>query len=387
MPYGATVRRLHRERQERLTARRTLHRLERRDRAAPNLTQCLVALPNHAARPETLVALASARAVEARTAPESDGQCPLHVIELLSTWSGGETAVIGAKVFELRRRPKTAGLGRGFSARPLADIADRLQYLADRSAARLEAWATGHGGGYPELDRYLPPPSPSTAAEISGFISGKLAPRLSALNGSVNIVEEREATHPAAKVGERFVYELRSDFALVGDTLYRLAPFYGTAADHELYLETSMGPFVGMRAEHRQAALDRYQRKLVDVLRGAFSTRSRTKELYRSGDYYVLITPRGRFYFCRHCPPYVVEASDGRLYYFDAAQIGMQLTHLCSRVLIRDHVVQALHPYAHMFVQNAFGGRIVCMPRTQEYYDRLRAMPPEDALTEHLESA
>ena len=101
----------------------------------------------------------------------------------------------------------------------------------------------------------------------------------------------------------------------------------------------------------------------------------------------MLHTPRNRFYFCRHCPPYVVEASDGRLYYFDTVQIGMQLTHLCSRVLIRDHVVQALHPYAHMFVQNAFGGRIVCMPRTQEYYDRLRALPPEDALTEHLESA
>ncbi len=27
------------------------------------------------------------------------------------------------------------------------------------------------------------------------------------------------------------------------------------------------------------------------------------------------------------------------------------------------------------------------MPRTQEYYDRLRDLPPEDALTEHLENA
>ena len=114
------------------------------------------------------------------------------------------------------------------AAWPLADIADRLQYLADRGTVRLEAWATGHGGGDPELDRYLPPPAPSTAEQISEFIAGKLVPRLSVLNGSVDIVEEQEATHPKAKVGERFVDELRSDFALVGDTMYRLAPFSGT---------------------------------------------------------------------------------------------------------------------------------------------------------------
>ena len=333
MPYGATVRRLHRERQDRLTARRMLHRLERRARAAPNLARRPVALPNRDTRPETLVALAPVRRVEARIAPESDSRCPLHVVELLSTWSGGETAVVGGKVFELRRRPKTSGSVRGYSARPLADIADRLQYLADRGAARLESWATGHGGGDPELDRYLPPPAPTTTEEISDFIAGKLVPRLSAVNGSVEVVEEQEATHPTAKVGERFANELRSDFALVGDALYKLARFYGKPDDQELYLETPMGPFVGMRAEPRQAALDRCQRQLVEVLRSAFGSRSHTKELYRSGDHYVLNTPRGRFYYCRHCPPYVVEASDGRLYYFDAVQIGMQLTHLCSRVL------------------------------------------------------
>ncbi len=228
MPYGATVRRLHRERQDCLAARRALHRVERRTIRAPNLTRHLVERPDRALPPEALVARAPLLAVTRRSAPESDRKCPLQVVELLSTWSGGETAVIGGKVFELRRRTKTSGFVRGYSAWPLADIADRLQYLADRGTVRLEAWATGHGGGDPELDRYLPPPAPSTAEQISEFIAGKLVPRLSVLNGSVDIVEEQEATHPKAKVGERFVDELRSDFALVGDTMYRLAPFSGT---------------------------------------------------------------------------------------------------------------------------------------------------------------
>ena len=358
---------------------------------------------------------------------------PFSTASLLGLHRISDVLVVEGDVFHLTWREPRKGDDRvviDTSTRadlPAGNLSRRLQQACDAHRPTVCGWARRHlpSSLHTTLERLCPPPSATASSAIHSLIVDGIIPELAQragltppetlscapvpaprvrvralARGSAHTPEPPVAT-PVPDSSDRSpprvdvapdtpIRGLESTFAFIGDCFYSLVPFYGRPEANQFYLQHRDRGFLAMRQEHRDSALRRCDQLLARTIGQTLFPLVRQsgepRQLYSDDAYSVLQTPGGTSFLCQRIPPYVVEGSDRRLYYFDALQLGLGLHDTSPDRLIREHAAMAMHPYRHMFVLDDDVGSTVCMPRPQKFYRRLRQLPVVEGLLAYLDA-
>ena len=270
-------------------------------------------------------------------------------------------------------------------------VGQRLAQTLEASWASLRQWCSEEGGRhYAELDVLSGQPAGVALDRLDGFVNERLIPFIQEYTDG----EEKEGgRNPMQRelsdesVVERVAPALDGCFAFVPGRWLRLVPFCGKPRPGELLLKVGAEQLIGIQSQPESIALAGYDTALQEAVTTADAGAGNSEcDLYRNERYAVIRTPRGRYFVCQRLPPYVVEGIDKKLYYFEGAEIGIQITSTQVKGVITSACVQVLHSYRHMFVGSLGIGNFICMPRDFAYYEDLYRRPLERALLEHLES-
>ena len=322
---------------------------------------------------------------------------PLSTADLLELDRVPDVAVLEGRVLPISwsravEADRLAG-ARGGPGKPPASplFRERVTQAVQRVRPLLVGWARGAATGRPRFSGLAGLPTvenPREAKRIERFIHDRLIPRLRQEGAAPR--EEKSRSEPCPPE-DFFCSRLERHFAFSNRCWYRLVPFWGQPGPKQFHLQVGSDQFLGVEAEPRARALQRYDRLLQEGVRQAYAApeeRAAGKnDLYRDRTYAVIRASRGRYLVCRWIPAYVVEGEDRRLHYFDPAEVAIPIPGVKSALVIRPHVVRLTHPYRHMFVHHFDSGLTICMPRPDTYYRELHRLPLEEALLRHLDSA
>ena len=405
---GPTVRRLHREREERRQlqgygARRAFRLLGRRAGMATATP------PEPGEFAGQFVCLGTTRRPSAPVAPvESQRPAfPLRMGGVLGVGTRQGVIVIDGRLGHLQRHKQSstdipvAYGGVQQYVRFDSTVERRLGEALEARWTSLRQWCR-HAGEqrYAELDALQGTPPVIALDRIDGFVNERLIPFIDAyVDNEVESTSAPDQALPVAAVVERVMPALDGSFAFVAGRWLRLIPFFGNPRPGQPLLEVGTEQLIGIQSQPASTALNGYDTALREAVSAACAgatedgaddgSRQDTHsecDLYRRDPYGIIRTPRGRYFVTQRQPPYVVEGMDKKLYYFDGAEIGIQITSTRVKGVITSACVQVLHSYRHMFVGSLGVGNFICMPRDYPYYQDLYRQPLERALLEHLES-
>lgn len=400
MPDGPTVRGILRERERsRGSSTRRLSRYSprsRRQRAPDRAREPLPPPPParffvpdvHLGPPETFA---------------DESCCPIDMAGLLGLASDADVVVIRGRIMSALAEAGGGPSGGGgressWQLKPAGSLEGRLEAVVKERYSRVLRWFSrdhANRGRYGHLDTHGTLPTPDQTARILQFIHHRVIPRLSDRPSPVGASRKASALPPRGANGKarsfrRISLDAFDDyFGFVAGKWHELVPFYGTH-DIGTTFRFKGGRFTAVRSDHQSKALARYDAMLEDTVREALPNRAEqaaSTELYRSGSYALIRTPLGKHFLCRRVPPYALESESGLLFYFDAVEVGIEISATRTEEVIVPNIVLATHPYRHMFISNLESKHIVCMPRPKLYYHRLHQLPLEEAMLEHLESA
>ena len=391
---GPSVRRIHRERENKRNGSRRVPRYafrgprpRRQATGTGDVGPRVAPVPQPAARPVPRAAQPAALNVRRRpnTASADPNACPIRIQDLLDLQPNRDVAVIGDQILVGNR-----GNGTGNRLKRVGSLRGRLNAATRTSYSSLQRWASGYrrsGGRYGHLDTWGEIPGPETARAVERFVYERLIPRLSDQSPAESVPESPPAS-PSTELDTMALDGLEEAFCFSEGVWHELVSYYGAHSRGPVF-RVEDGCYLAVRSEPQTAALRRYNRMLEESVRRAVPRAGSAPKshLFRKGDHSVIETPLGKTFLCRKLSPFAVEAEDGRLYYFDEIEYGIEITGTETRDVIRPNAVLAMHPYRHMFVSNLGNMYIVCMPRAELYYRRLYQLDLETAMLEHLESA
>ena len=395
---GPTVRRIHRDREQREAARRGLA-----DEPSPvasagghhsvRFRMLGRAVAGRAAPPRTERAQ-SARSLAGRSARAADGAaCPLRMADILGLGSADSAAVIDGDIVAVEKA-QVGGMGltqssyHAIGGNARTDLAARVDHSISHQLAAIEQWARTRGANarYAPLDRHGPRPSRQSGAQIARFVHERLIPALEQ-GGDPG---QRQISRSRITISaHQLLPRLERSFAFVGSCWFELVPFLGTPQYRQFHLRRGQGEFLGIRASSRTATLRRYDRILKQVVEETFGAETREgPDLFVNQRYRVIRTPAGRYFLSQRILPYAIEGRDAKLYWFGEAEFGIQITGLRPAEVFTPYGVRVYaEHYPHMFVDSLGGALVICMPRSQTYFRGLFRLPLEEALQRHLESA
>ena len=352
--------------------------------------------------------------------PPVRSQPPFSTISLLGLDQFGDVVVLDGELVKVSwRRPrggeewveinKSRRIGQAEGL-----LSTCLERAFEQHSRAFHEWARQHHSSAPSagVDQYVSRPDARTTEAIETFVHETLIPRLQAessgpsegLPGSTPGAPRPKgpalsgSSSPAGPASDSPVQRAVSEllqafprhFAFTGQSWFLLAPFFGRPRAGQFHLRRGQSEFVGMVRKHRAQAVERYDRLLEEVIvrnfRPAAGQETRMCEVYQGGSYAVIRSPGGLYFCCRRIPPYVVEGPDRKLYRFGAVQVGVPLTDVEAARVIDSSAARIVHPYRHMFVFGGGAGTSICMPRPEAYFRRVRKLPLEEALLQHLEA-
>ena len=395
---GPTVRRIHRERALAEGARHPHSRRRARARRRPSRSDpAAVAHFGDVDVRELLPIPLIAQRCPRDQEPARRSRFPLSVASVFGLLKYKTVIVLNRQVGVVMPKPcssaDVAVESSSFSGylHVMGSVDSLLKRAVQLRLTSINQWAATSEGPdrYAELDCYAARPSAAVGDRIDGFVHEKLIPTLQQL--------DRQARHkaqgspsPVPPPVSATLPDLEDRFAFVGDRWHEMVPFFGASSRHQQTMRIRDMALLGVRDESTKAAVARYDTLLRDELLTATSARHSGADgqcdLYRDERYAVIRTPRGRYFVCQFLAPYVVESMDRKLYYFDAAEIGIAITSTDVRKVVTPQAVQIMHSYRHMFVGFMGGGHYLCMPREGSYFDELHHLPLERSLLCHLES-
>ena len=395
---GPTVRRIHREREQREASRRDLgdERSSTASAGGHHSVRFRMLEPAVAGRAALPLHTAPARfafSLHERSAGVADrAACPLRMADILGLESGDAAAVIDGDLVPITKA-RVGGRGATYSyeARSgdgLSDLATRVDRSIHHQLPAIEQWARTRGanGRYAPLDRHGPRPSRQSDALIARFVHERLIPALEQGDDS----EHRHISRSRITISHRQVLpRLERSFAFVGSRWYELVPLLrhtaispGSSATRARSVSrnqsvVSHGDAATVRP-HSRAGGGRDPR-LRGVGRPGSVRRPAIPSISHAG---------GRYFLSRRISQYAIEGRDRKLYCFGEAEFGIQIAGLRPAEVITPYGVRVFtEHYPHMFVDSLGGALVICMPRSQAYFRSLFRLPLEEALQRHLESA
>ena len=396
---GPTVRRIHRERAISEAARhsdsiRRFHTRCRRPRSDPAAPVPCRELQERALLPIPV----AARGCPLNREPVRPSPFPLSVGSIFGLQKYGNVIVLKRQVGVVIPQPcscediavESTSLSGFFHA--VGSVDSLLKRVVQLRLTSLNQWAaTSDGPGrYAEIDLHGAGPAAACGDRIDRFVHEKLIPMLRLLDQQA-LNSKRGTPAPGQQHVSATLPDLEDRFAFVGDRWHELVPFFGDSRRHQLTIRLRDVTLLAVRDESRTAALARYDALLRDELLATLAPprpggSGGQCDLYRDERYAVMRTPRGRYFVSQLLPAYVIESIERKLYYFDAAEIGIAITSTNVRKVVSPQAVQVMHAYRHMFVGFMGDGHFLCMPRDQTYFDELHRLPLECSLLRHLES-
>ena len=388
---GPTVRRIHRVRDAAIAAahyqrlmRGPMARAIDANRRRP--VAAATARPGQAAREQ---------AVAARRATRLESCFPITVADVFGLTAGQDALVAEGSLHTSANGPAVLEGTRALSWRgskrsmiPQGRLDTLLRAHMQSHLPSLLQWSAEEVGQPCDLDQLSGFKPAVAASSIDTFVHERLIPCLEEVAGCVlkEQVAQADMADDAGDVPGMPLPAWESRFAFLSDRWLSLVPFAGSPGNRDTLVIDGQLMLV-LEALPANMAVSRYDNQLRLAVResmsGVSGPSARTA-IYRIGGYAVHRTPRGRYFVSQYQPPYVIEAQDGRLFYFGGAEVGIEVNALKASAVVHSQSARVLHPYPHMFV---FGGGFICMPRPQEYFAELSKRPLEEALLLHLEGA
>ena len=395
---GPTVRRLYRERAIAETSRHAGSLRRRSLGSRPSRSDPAAPVPcRHLQGPELLpTPVFAARRCPRNGEPAQRSPFPLSVASIFGLPKYRNVIVLNRQISVVIPEPRSSAdvavESRTLSGfvHVMGSVDNLLKKVIQLRLASLNHWAAASEGPgrYAEVDRYFTGSAAALGELIDRFVHEELIPELRLLDQQADGVGGGPG--PGQQHVSATLADLEDRFAFVGDRWYELVEFYGNSPRHQLALHLRDESLLAVRDESTTAAVARYDALLRDELLATLAPQrigsGSPCDLYRDERYAVIRTPRGRYFVSQFLPAYVVESIDRKLYYFDAAEIGIAITSTDVRKVISPQAVQIMHAYRHMFVGVMGDGHYLCMPRHQSYFDELHRLPLEYSLLRHLES-